>query len=439
MFRSFRSSRHEQGAATHVHRARGEPPAALVLETLHTPEAVRRLAPEWRELMAAAPQQATIFQSFDWAAACMARLERGTRLCVLTARERGRLVAVAPLVIDRRIGLATLRWIGGSLAIYGDVLADASVDVPAWLDRALDELAAEGEAHSLLLDNVRADARIAPYLQSVGRKSGAKSAPWIDLPGLGSFEAWKARQSRATRRSRSRRQKQLEVMGKLSFAFERSGPDAADRVAELFEMKREWAADRHVVSRTIHARSFEEIVAALVSRDSCLDARFSTLMLDGKAIAIELGFVLGGGYVSYLGAYDPSFETYSPGILQLERTIEACFGERLEFFDLQPPADPYKLSLACKLAPVSNHAIALTRMGRLQTLAAAVDHIELAKSAVGLMPDRGRRMVYAAVQRVRQKDDGREVVETLGTASSILKRALLMLGAGAAVAAIVAD
>jgi CelD/BcsL family acetyltransferase involved in cellulose biosynthesis len=438
MVRLVRSLWHETGATGLVQRARVEPTSALVLEAVRTPEAVRRLAPEWRALWEAASPGASIFQSFEWAAACVARLEPGTRPCVLVARAGGRLVAVAPLMSEQRLGLATLRWLGGSLAIYGDVLADASVDVPGWLCSAFDELARQGEAHSLLLESVRADARVATFLEECARKGSTKSAPWIDLAELGSFKSWRRRQSRTTRRSRARRSRQLEAAGQVDFVFDRTDADAAMRISELFAMKREWADKRHVISRTINVRSYEEIVVALASRESGLDARFSALRLDGKVIACELGFVVGGNYASYIGAYDPMLEAFSPGMLQIERTIEACFAEGLAVFDLQPPADAYKQGLACKEAQVSSFTIALTRMGRLQTLVAGVDHVALAKSAIGLMPAPCRRIVYAAMNFASRHETRQGAAESRSATSRILRR-LLLLGAGAAIATIVVD
>lgn len=443
MARLFQSSRAVLGLAVHGHRAKAEPAPVLDLDTIREPEALRRLEPEWRALIATASQQAIIFQSFDWAVAAAAQLEPGRHLCILTARDRGRLVAIAPLMRDRQVGLATLRWLGGSLAIYGDVLADDTVDVTAWLDRALGAIAAQGEAQSLLLENVRADARVASFLDSVGRKAGGASAPWIDLNALGTFEAWRARQSRTTRRNRARRLKRLEAAGAVRFSFERAGAmgceHAVERLNALFAMKRDWAESRHIISRTIHAPSFETIVSALVTGDSRLDARLSVLELDGKAIAIELGFVVGRTYISYLGAYDPRFEVYSPGMLQLERTLEACFGEGLEAFDLQPPADAYKLGLASQAVPVASYSIAMTGLGRLHTALAAVDPVGLAKGAIHLMPDGCRRMVFSAARFMRRPRTRRKVRGNAPAISTYRKRLLLLLGAGAAAAAMVAD
>lgn len=422
-----------------IPRERVEPPSKLVLETIRDRRAIYRLERDWRALMVSASQRATIYQSFDWAAACADQMKPGTQLCILTARERDRLVAIAPLTVESRIGFSTLRWLGGSLAIYGDVLADPFVDVPEWLGRAFTELAARGEAQSLLLDNVRPDARVAPFLVKMGRETTHKLAPWIDMSGLGTFAAWREHQSRSTRRGRSRRLKQLEAAGTVSFVFERAGMSAAERIARLIAMKRDWAARRGVISRTIWDRSFEATIKALVSSGSRLDARFSVLQLDGKPIAIELGFVTGGVYVSYLGAYDPVYEAFSPGMQQLERTLESCFAEGVEAFDLQPPADTYKQSFANKQTRVSSFAVALTGIGRLQTFVAEVDPLGLAKGAINQMPAGCRRLANSAAHFMRRQDEGRGTREIEPAIGRFLKRALLLLGAGSAVAAAIAD
>lgn len=429
----------EAGSVTLQPRARREPADGLVLEAVRDLDGLHRLAPEWRELMASAGTGAGIYQSYEWAAACAARLKPGTRLCVLTAREQGRLVAIAPLMIDRSFGFATLRWLGGSLAIYGDVLADASVDVPAWLGRAFAELARQGPAQSLRLDNVRTDACIAPYLAVNAAAASREAAPSIDMRAIGSFEAWRGSQSRNTRRSRARRLKQLEAAGSVSFSFGPTRSSSRDLLDRLFAMKRDWAADRKVISRTIWDREFEAIVSSLASEGSGLDARLSVLMLDGRPIAIELGFVTGGTYTSYLGAYDPAFEAFSPGVLQLAHTIAACFEEGLSAFDLQPPADAYKQALANAETAIVNYTLALTHAGKLQTWVAAADPVGLAKRAIKQMPQSCRRIAYDAMHSVSRQAARPNVNARFEPASSLVKGALILLGAGGAVALAIAE
>jgi CelD/BcsL family acetyltransferase involved in cellulose biosynthesis len=439
MFGSVEVSRPEAGWATPLGTANVEPAPVLVLDTAEDLEALQRLAPEWRPLMARAAPAGSIYQSFEWAAASAARLDRGARLCILLAREEGRLVAVAPLVFERRLGLPALRWLGGSLTIYGDVLAEAGVDVPDWLSRALGALAARGEAHNLFLENVRADARIAPFLADRGRPASSQSAPWIDMAGLANYDAWRARQSRATRRGRARRLKQLETAGPIEFVFEPAGPSTSGLIVRLFEMKRDWAHSRKVISRTIWDADFESLVASLASDNPGKTARVSALLLAGQPIAIELGFAVNGVYASYLGAYDTAYEDYSPGVLQLERTIEACFAEGFKVFDLQPPADAYKQSIAWEAMPVTSYALPLTRMGRLQSIAAAINPVGLAKRGIDVMPAPCRSAVFGAFRYLASHRARRLDSETRATTPRRLRQAIMLLGASGIVAAALSE
>jgi CelD/BcsL family acetyltransferase involved in cellulose biosynthesis len=411
----------------------------LCLEIIRDMVGLRMLASEWRDLMDRLADKASVYQSFDWAVACASRLETGSSLCILVAREGGRLVGIAPLMIERHIGLPRLRWLGGNLTIYGDVLADSSVDVSAWLHLALHEIAQRGEAQSLLLENVRADACIAQFLETESVEVSRQEAPWIDLADLGGFEAWRASLSRSTRRSRSRRLKKLEQAGTVGFVFERAGPGAAKWIAEVFAMKRDWATARGVISRTIGDPSFESLVGELVSTDSCLDARFSVLTLDEKAIAIELGFVSGGVYQSYLGAYDLEFEGYSPGALQLEKTIEACFAEGIEDFDLQPPADAYKMSFASRKSLVFTYSAALSSFGMIQAMMARADSKRLAKGVLDRMPVRYRRMVSPMMRRAGGRSGASANGSGRAAKSLFLRRGLPLLAAGAAIAVVMAE
>lgn len=411
---------------------RTEAGQSLQLDVVRDPDAILSLEPEWRALMAASTQKATVYQSYDWAAACVRRLSPGTEACILTARERGRLVAVAPLMIDRLLGLKTMRWLGGSRAIYGDVVADDAVDVAAWLGSAFRELGTRLDVHSLQLENVRADARVVPYLDQVASKGATKVAPSIDLAELGSFEVWRSRQSRNTRRSRSRRIKQLHAAGRVRFSFEPVGTLASERIAALLAMKRDWAESRNVISRTIDDPDFESLVTALAAPDSRLDTRYSELTLDGRAIAIELGFVADGVYVSYLGAYDRAFEAFSPGMLQLESTLEACFTEGLVRFDLQPPADAYKQSLANSAIDVSNYSLALTTAGFAHGVIAAADPVRIARAVIDNLPARIRPVMSAAMRRRR---DSAARTASATTPNRLLKPALVVFGAGCAIAA----
>jgi len=372
---------------------------ALRLETIRTPEGLAALEGEWTELFHACAPRPTVFQSFAWAQGIVRSANNTSTPYILTARADDRLVAVAPLALESRLGGASLRWIGGGLAIYGDVLAAPGVDVGAWLREALDGITARRDAQSLMLNNVRDDAIAADFLCSAARDVGHIPAPWIDMAAAGSFGVWRQGLSRSTRRGRSRRLRDLEARGTVSFDFARHASSSAQRIGRLIEMKRAWMDARSVVSRTIGNTDFEILVARLATQTSEIDSRISTLQLDGEPIAIELGFVTGRRYLSYLGAYDPAYSDYSPGALQLERTLEACFDEGLEVFDLLPLDDDYKKSWASHAACVRNHVLPLTSIGLLHQEVARVDPVGMAKACIRHIPTSYRRPLQALVRR----------------------------------------
>jgi len=383
----------------------------LVSETIRCPRRLAAIEADWRALFAACAKTATVFQSFDWARATAPAIGAGRSLYVLTAWADGRLVALAPLQAEHHLGLLRLRWLGGEWAIYGDVLATPEVDVDTWLNQALGEASRITSVHGLRLDNVRSDATVHDFLTQRAEPIRLDHAPSIDLIAARSFGAWQQSQSRNARRSRSRRLRNLEARGTVTFEFIPAAATPLTRIARLLEMKHDWAAARSVVSRTIGDGRFETLVKVLADARQ-IDGRISTLLVDGEAIAMELGFVTGGRYLSYLGAYDPGFGEYSPGALQLERTLEACFAEGLEVFDLLPPNDPYKQSFASEAVPVASYHVALTVPGALQHQIARIDPVGLAKSAARHIPVRYRRALQPLAMRVMQAANRRSTEVT---------------------------
>lgn len=411
------------------------PVLEIVCGTVTDIEGLEAVAPEWDELAAACAERGTVFQSSAWARAS-SRKHGHASLRILTARQDGRLVAVAPFEVHRGLGLPKLRWLGGPLVIYGDVLALPGIDVGRWLTQAFAALAAAGEAHSVQLGNVREDARIMRFLADAAHRLGADEAPSIDLRSAGSFAGWRQKLSRSTRRSRSRRQRDLEAAGRVSFTFEPARAVPLTRLRRLFELKLTWAEANAVLSRTIGDQAFEAFVSRLVSDADARDARLSTLSLDGEPIAMELGFVCGRRYLSYLGAYDPSRADLSPGAYQLERTLAACFDEGLEIFDFLPPGDTYKRTFATGATQVASWQLPLTLRGRLEAGLTGADPIRLAKARLAQLPVPYRRPLQALM---RCRPAARLTAGLSHRSCQTLVRALQIAAVGLAAWAVVAE
>jgi len=369
-------------------------PLGIRIETHTTLSELTDLASDWQDLYGLIGRP-TPFQSFCWAHACARYLNSGTdghQLCIKTVWQGQRLVGVAPWVRSRSFGLGALRWLGGPLTIYGDVLSAPDLPAETWLPAVLDDVAQRREAHVVFLENVAENGHVWSYLTGAGQHVGGETAPYLDMVTAGSFERWRQCQSRSSRKSRGRRWRSLNERGDVAFAFEPYTPDKAGSLDSLFAMKAHWADHNAVISRTIGDQNFEATVRAVVAGGGT-DARLSTLSLNGQAVAIELGFVSGQRYCSYLGAYDPRFKEFSPGALQCELTLKACFDDGLEVFDLLPPGDAYKFVWASAVNEIRHSALALTRLGHLQVRLARARPTRMAKAMLNRLPGPYRRFV----------------------------------------------
>ena len=68
----------------------------------------------------------------------------------------------------------------------------------------------------------------------------------------------------------------------------------------------------------------------------------SAITLDGRPIAVEIGFRWFGRFYSYLGSFDWELRDYSPGKVQLEEAIRWCLEQGIEAYDLLGEPAAYK-------------------------------------------------------------------------------------------------
>src|SRR5437588_5453748 len=95
------------------------------VEELTRPEQFEALRPEWDALLARA--EGSLFQTWEWQWSWWRHFGRG-RLCILTAREEGELLGIAPLMLGRYFGVPfrRLQFIGTLGSDYLDLIVDRS-------------------------------------------------------------------------------------------------------------------------------------------------------------------------------------------------------------------------------------------------------------------------------------------------------------------------
>jgi len=174
------------------------------------------LLPEWERLFAA-DDEATPFSSAEWARAWWPHWAGGGGAFLVTVRDAGRLVGLAPLVLGRRGPFRVLAELGRPPGNYWDVLAEPAARSQAGAEvmRALS--ARRSEWHALLLGGVRDGSATERAVLSGGlrlRRRRPTPYPGIELPET--FDEYLAALPRKRRKDLRRHLRRLEEAGLVS-------------------------------------------------------------------------------------------------------------------------------------------------------------------------------------------------------------------------------
>lgn len=319
----------------------------IEVQRVETLADVDALAAEWAELEAATPE-ATGFQSFAWCRTWLAVAGEEAPPRILCLREGGRLVMLLPLQIERRLGVSIARWIGEPLTQYGDALARNEARRACWRKLAEDELSRWPGVDLFALTRLRAGGVMAD-----GTTAGEPfAAPYVDL-----------RLASARRhKSIERRTKRLASRGPLALVDVEPPAKRESLARHGLALKRAWLGARGAYSVGLSHPVAEDFVAAL-ARDGFL--RVNVLYVGGEIGAMDLGFVGGGAYRSFLGCFDDRFAEGSPGQALTGKLIARCAAEGLSAYDMLLPADGYKLGWATGETRIESRFLAKSLKGRL--------------------------------------------------------------------------
>lgn len=353
------------------------------------------LQSEWDELFERHGRAHQCFQSHAWSRHwCSYYVGTGTwgpeQIAVVIARRHGRVVLICPLAVYRRAGLMTLRWMGAPVGQYGDVLVADVSDREALIGRALAFAVAQTGADIFNLQKVRADAQVAPVLQSQGASAiNETSAPYIDLSAASCYDDYAKRFSRNGRKQRLRRRRRLAAHVPLRLLHLEPGRDAAREVAITIEEKLEQLQREAAIPVAIADPNFRAFFRSIAtSSDPAISCSVSLLVSGDKVIAREVGLTCHGGYLAHIGTYDPTYRSYSPGILLIDDMIAHCCAQGISRYDLLPPSASYKTAIADGEVAVCDYVHPLTVAGAVyanSVVKVAVPALRNIKNAVPAM------------------------------------------------------
>ena len=196
---------------------------------------------EWEALFERAGASHQAFQSFRWLSLWADHYcDQATTLSVVTARRKGRLVLVWPLVLRRRWGLRLLSFMGEPLSQYGDALVEPSAEAALMMAEAVDFVRTL-PFDVASLKRVRDDAALAGALARAAERTSAQAqAPFVDFAGAANAAAFEKRFSAKLRSDRRRRLRRLQEIGAVAFESHAPGPRARELAEIAFAFKQEW-------------------------------------------------------------------------------------------------------------------------------------------------------------------------------------------------------
>jgi CelD/BcsL family acetyltransferase involved in cellulose biosynthesis len=346
------------------------PTAALELALVEDVSGLTALEGEWTDLHVRAASGAQAFQSFAWCwhwCRHYTAPDAGIRLAIVTGRRDGRLVLVAPFVVQRRLGLRELVWLGEPVTQYGDVLALPEARDLGTLTTVWRFVVGQTRADVANLRKVRADAIVAPLLDGLGAAiTATEEAPYLDLTGETSFEGWEARRQPRARKNRKRQARRLGEMGEVRHDRHASSLEAAALARHAVALKRTMLAAKGGISPALADPRFEAFFAAVVEGEGpggCADVR--VLSVGGLPAAMMIMIDAAGTSLLHIAVFDPRFEKCGAGAVLLELAIAEAIRERRGRLDLLAPRHDYKMDFADGIVAVHDRALALTMAGTL--------------------------------------------------------------------------
>ena len=376
------------------------------VDLLDDPRSLDDLRPEWDELAVACgrPGSAPALLMAWWRHLAPA----GAQARVVAVREGGRLVGLAPFLVERGprghpaarlFGTPSLPQRTGILAAHGHEGA-VWAGVAEALGRSLPRPAV------ISLERIDAAAAWPGALARAWPGPGRARLLWdFRVPGqvlsmrAGSYDAWMAGRSHNARRDVRRTARRLEVRG--GEVVRADDADLLERGLEAFGwMHRDrWGARSRLWRPDALAMLREAGDGLLESRRM----RLYAVEADGQIVATLILFAAGGEVTAWNGAWRRDWAAARPMMGLFYRAIEECFALGDHRLDFGEGDQPYKLRFADGVDPVA-WATLLPRGASYPLMRAATAPRRLhgrARMAVRRLPPGVQRRLREARRRVR--------------------------------------
>ncbi len=304
----------------------------------------------WRELLSDSPADA-LFLCWEWLDTWLDVYGDGGDWVILTAHDHaGRLLGVAPMMIDRGAGkfgrhLRRLLLIGqkaDTASEYLDWILRRGFEpqvTRAFCHHIHSQLAADWDI--LQFDSMRADSVTIPLLTSEFARQRSPlavtvttTAPYLTLPP--DWEAFLDQQRAKFRQRWNKFHRDHAITVRIA-GHDFSVADGMRKIRELNESR--WGEKRQSFLSERYIRFHDRVAARLHERGHLL---LIFLEADGAIIAGRYDFAYGGKGWSFQGGWVPEWEKHSAGKMMLTHVMKQCMAQGLSEYDFLGGAASYK-------------------------------------------------------------------------------------------------
>lgn len=301
---------------------------------------------EWEDLLVRS-RNATIFQTPEWLLSYH-RFFGGGRVATIAVRDRGKLIALAPLGIGAMYGLPLRRlgFLATGATDYLDFLLDPQAQEPAL--QALFSRLESSLGHWDVLDLQQVPQESPTLAFWRGRDAADGLTPELieqeECPGMLLPATWDEFLAGLGKKTRGNIGYYERIARRdFDFSIGALGPeDVPEGMTALFHLHAQRWRKRWLPGVLTGAgrQAFHREVARLFAQKGWL--RLYALRLNGDIKAVLYCFSYGGKGYYYLGGFEPSLAKYSLGTVLTAHAIRDSIEAGLKEFDFLRGNEPYK-------------------------------------------------------------------------------------------------
>ena len=185
----------------------------------------------------------------------------------------------------------------------------------------------------------------------------------VALSDLSSADDLVARQRKHRRKTIRRRAKALAKRGTVTFHTATEPEHRRSLVRWALATKVDWLDDQDALGATVRSAAFHALLDALAGAPTGLMVH--ALSVGQTTAAVELGFVDGDTYHSFLGTFDADFAKEGAGVALTLKVMQWCIEQGLSTYDLLAPVTDFKRAWSDHQRVVYAAAVPMNLRGQL--------------------------------------------------------------------------